>query len=93
MLIPVPSVITRAQSRELLKWQDIQIKPFQRLDGRSEYGGTGMGLAICDNMIDYYKEYITCKSALGEGATFIVSLPEKPTDLLNSTSLKNLFRN
>jgi light-regulated signal transduction histidine kinase (bacteriophytochrome) len=93
MLIAIPLIITRVQSGEFLKWQGIQIKPFQRLHGRSEYGGTGIDLAICDKMIVNYKKYITYKSALGEGATFIVSIREKPADLLNSTSIKNLFGN
>jgi signal transduction histidine kinase len=57
------------------------------------YGGTGMDLAIYDKIIISYKGYITCKSALDEGATFIVSIPEKPADFLNPTSLKNLFGN
>jgi hypothetical protein len=51
-----------------------------------------MGLG-CDKIISNHKGSITCKSALGEDATFIVSLSEKTADLLKSTTLKNLFGN
>ena len=49
-----------------------------------------MGLG-CDKIIYIHKGSITCKSALVEEATFIMSLSEKPADLFNSTPLKNLF--
>ena len=65
------------------KYSDQILKPFQRLHGRSEYGGTGMGLAICDKIVARNKGSITYKSALGEGSTFTVSLPEKSDDLYN----------
>jgi hypothetical protein len=51
-----------------------------------------MGLD-CDKIIYNQKGSITCKSALDEDATFIVSLSEKAADLLNSTPFKNLFGN
>ena len=42
----------------------------------------------CDKIISNHKGSITCKSALGEDDTFIVSLSEKAADLFNSTPLK-----
>ena len=49
-----------------------------------------MGLD-CDKIISNHKGSITCKSALDEDATFIVSLSEKPADLFNSIPLENIF--
>jgi light-regulated signal transduction histidine kinase (bacteriophytochrome) len=50
---------------------------FQRLHGRNEYDGTGVGLAVCRRITDRHHGNITAKSQLGQGATFIVTLPVK----------------
>ncbi|MBC8284683.1 MAG: response regulator [Nitrospinae bacterium] len=52
-------------------------KVFERLHGKSSYSGTGMGLAICKKIIDRHCGTITAKSVVGEGSTFVVTLPEK----------------
>ncbi|GGM87935.1 hypothetical protein GCM10010967_20680 [Dyadobacter beijingensis] len=49
---------------------------FQRLHGRSEYSGSGIGLALCKKVVQNHHGYITAKSRPGEGATFIVYLPQ-----------------
>lgn len=52
---------------------------FQRLHGRSEYEGTGVGLAVCRRITDRHGGLITAQSKPGEGSTFIVILPmEQP---------------
>jgi signal transduction histidine kinase len=58
------------------KYLDRIFKPFQRLHGRNEYEGTGMGLAICYKIVARHKGSLTAKSALGQGTTFIVTLPQ-----------------
>jgi PAS domain S-box-containing protein len=50
-------------------------KPFQRLHGRKEYVGTGMGLAICRKIVDWHGGNIRAASEAGRGSTFIISLP------------------
>jgi PAS domain S-box-containing protein len=51
---------------------------FQRLHGRTEYEGTGVGLAVCRRITDRHSGSITAKSQPGKGATFIVTLPFHP---------------
>jgi PAS domain S-box-containing protein len=48
---------------------------FQRLHGRGEYEGTGVGLAVCRRITDRHQGTIVAKGKPGEGATFIVTLP------------------
>ncbi|HXT12034.1 MAG TPA: ATP-binding protein [Candidatus Angelobacter sp.] len=53
---------------------------FQRLHGRSEYDGTGVGLAVCRRIADRHGGSITARSQPGNGATFIVTLPSNPAE-------------
>ncbi|MDQ2658656.1 MAG: PAS domain S-box protein [Bacteroidota bacterium] len=51
---------------------------FQRLHGRSDYGGTGIGLAICKKIVENHNGIISAEGLLGEGATFHIYLPRFP---------------
>ena len=48
---------------------------FQRLHGRSEYEGTGVGLATCRRIAERHGGSIDADGRPGEGATFVVTLP------------------
>ncbi|RFM33712.1 PAS domain-containing sensor histidine kinase [Chitinophaga silvisoli] len=48
---------------------------FQRLHGRGEYEGSGIGLALCQKIVTAHHGVIYAESEEGKGATFIVILP------------------
>ncbi len=50
---------------------------FQRLHGRSEYDGTGVGLAICKKIVVNHEGVIFADATVGQGALFTVILPFK----------------
>ncbi|MEM7578834.1 MAG: PAS domain-containing protein [Cyanobacteria bacterium P01_A01_bin.80] len=56
------------------KYLDRIFNVFQRLHGRTEYEGTGMGLAICRKIVERHQGSITAKSEPGKGASFIVTV-------------------
>ncbi len=48
---------------------------FERLNGRGEYPGTGIGLALCQKIVTRHGGEIRAEGRPGEGATFTVTLP------------------
>ena len=59
------------------KYLDRIFKVFQRLHGRDEYEGTGVGLAICNRMMTQQGGRIWVESELGRGSVFYFSLPAR----------------
>ncbi|GAO42422.1 PAS domain-containing sensor histidine kinase [Flavihumibacter petaseus] len=49
---------------------------FQRLHGKSEYAGSGIGLAICKRIAERHQGLISAKGEEGKGAIFSIILPE-----------------
>ncbi|MCU0821320.1 MAG: ATP-binding protein [Spirochaetes bacterium] len=50
-------------------------QPFERLHGHSSYEGTGIGLAICQSIVQRHRGTITADSVPGEGSAFTITLP------------------
>ena len=59
------------------KYRDRIFQIFQRLHGRNEYEGTGIGLAICRKIVDRHGGDIAAHSSPGAGAKFVVTLPQR----------------
>jgi signal transduction histidine kinase len=62
------------------KFLDRIFQVFQRLHGKDDYAGTGIGLAICQKVVENHQGALTATSSPGKGATFSVYLPRLDMD-------------
>ena len=62
------------------KYLDRIFKVFQRLHGRTEFEGSGIGLSVCRRIAERHNGDITATSIPGEGTTFIITLPVKQSE-------------
>ena len=70
------------------KYKNKIFQVFQRLHGRSEYPGTGIGLAVCARIAESHGGTLDAHSEFGEGSVFVVTLPvaEKLNQMLDLPS-------
>ena len=73
--------------------QESIFKTFQQARGQKsvEYGGTGLGLAISKKLIELMGGTISIESKKGQGATFIIKLPE--VELISKEQLEGISEN
>lgn len=57
------------------KYADKIFNIFQRLQGRAEFEGTGIGLAICRKIMTNHRGYIRARSVINQGSEFILIFP------------------
>lgn len=57
------------------KYTDRIFQVFQRLHGRAEYEGSGIGLAVCRKIAERHGGSISARSTPGVGSTFAITLP------------------
>ena len=69
------------------KYQEEVFKMFRRLNTKNTYEGTGIGLAFCKRIIDFYKGRIWFESTEGAGTTFFFTLPDATNVQLQSVDL------
>ncbi|MGG7663818.1 ATP-binding protein [Dyadobacter sp. BHUBP1] len=63
------------------------MKFFQRLHGKKDFEGTGIGLAMCKKILQNHHGHIYATSTEGHGLTFHILIPENQSCFADSSTL------
>ena len=64
----------------------------QRLHSRTEYEGTGIGLATCRKIVERHMGMIDANGFPGDGSTFVITLPLPQTNKEQSARCAQAFQ-
>ena len=73
-----------------MEYSDKIFRLFQRLSRSAQYEGTGIGLAICKQIVDKYEGTIRFESVEGVGTTFFISFPLHLIEIANIAAIEPL---
>jgi two-component system CheB/CheR fusion protein len=65
------------------KYNEQIFEVFQKLHGKDEYAGTGIGLAIVKKIVDNHNGIIAATSELNKGSTFNIYIPASQKNTIN----------
>lgn len=57
------------------KYAEQVFEMFKRLHAKREYDGSGIGLTLCKKIVEQHNGFIAVRSEVGNGSTFMVTLP------------------
>ena len=58
------------------EYAEVIFNPFVRLNGKSEYPGNGIGLAICKKIVENHRGIIYAEGDENTGTRFVIILPQ-----------------